>query len=108
MGAVNITVRVDEEIKRDFDKFCDNVGMNITTAFNLFMRAVLRTRELPFQITDIEIHKQISSSKGRDALRSAFEAAQEQSVINGTDNMTMDDIIAEIALYRQEKKTALQ
>ena len=52
MKSVNVTVRVDEKVKRDFDDFCNNVGLNMTTAFNMYMKAVLRTRELPFSITD--------------------------------------------------------
>jgi len=52
MGTVNVTIRVDEDIKREFDTFCDNVGINITTAFNMFMRVVVRTREVPFKLTD--------------------------------------------------------
>ena len=108
MGAVNITVRVDEEIKRDFDAFCDNVGMNITTAVNLFIRAVLRSRELPFSITDSVVQKQTVATKEREALRNAFKAAQEQSVINGTDNMTMDEIDLIIAEVRQEKRREQQ
>jgi len=54
MKAVNVTVRVDEETKREFDTFCDNVGINITTAFNMFIKATLRTRQLPFTVTDVE------------------------------------------------------
>ena len=45
MPAVNVTIRVDQETKREFDAFCDNVGINITTAFHMYMKAVLRTRE---------------------------------------------------------------
>ena len=52
MGAVNVTVRVDEDLKHEFDNFCNNVGINITTAFNMFMRSVIRTREIPFSLTD--------------------------------------------------------
>jgi addiction module RelB/DinJ family antitoxin len=99
MGAVNVTVRVDEETKRDFDVFCENVGMNITTAFNLFMRAVLRTRALPFQITDIAQQNQTVSIRGKEALK----AMQDQSVINGTDKMTMDEINEILTAYRREK-----
>ncbi|MCL1875695.1 MAG: type II toxin-antitoxin system RelB/DinJ family antitoxin [Synergistaceae bacterium] len=98
MGAVNVTVRVDEETKRDFDVFCENVGMNITTAFNMFMRAVLRTRALPFPITDI-VQNQTVSIVGKEALK----AMQDQSVINGTDKMTMDEINEIITAYRREK-----
>ncbi len=99
MGAVNLTIRVDEKTKRDFDAFCEDVGMNMTTAFNLYMKAVLRTRQLPFIITDI-----VSDTSVRQALKQAFNDAQRQSVVNGTDKMTMEEIDAEIAAYRQEKR----
>jgi DNA-damage-inducible protein J len=53
MEAVNVTIRVDKETKREFDAFCENVGMNITTALNMYMKAVIRNRELPFRVTDL-------------------------------------------------------
>jgi DNA-damage-inducible protein J len=99
MGAVNVTVRVDEETKRDFDFFCDNVGINITTAFNMFIKATLRTRQLPFIVTDIE-----TPNQARQELQKAFGASQKQSVINGTDKMTMKEIDAEIEDSRMEKR----
>jgi len=42
---------MDSEIKRQLDEFCNLVGMNTTTAFNMFARAVLRERRLPFDVT---------------------------------------------------------
>ena len=42
--------------------------------------------------------------QARLALREAFSDAQKQSVINGTDKMTMEEIDAEIAAYRREKR----
>lgn len=105
MGSVNVTVRVDEETKRQFDTFCENVGINITTAFNMFIKATLRTRELPFTVTDIELQKQTREAilaRGKEA----FSEAQAQARINGTSDMTMDDIDAEISQYRREKSAA--
>ena len=99
MGAVNVTVRIDEDVKREFDGFCDNVGINITTAFNMFIRATLRTRQLPFTVTDVEPSKQARKEFGE-----AFRALQEQSVINGTDKMSLDEINDIIAECRQEMK----
>ncbi|MCL2702654.1 MAG: type II toxin-antitoxin system RelB/DinJ family antitoxin [Defluviitaleaceae bacterium] len=52
MASVNVTIRLDEETKKQFDIFCDNTGMNITTAINMFIKATLRSRELPFVVTD--------------------------------------------------------
>jgi len=42
--------------------------------------------------------------QARQALKKAFSDAQKQSVINGTDKITMEEIDAEIAAYRREKR----
>ena len=101
MAGTNVTVRIDEETKREFDAFCENVGINITTAFNMFIKATLRNRELPFSVTDIEHQKQIQARK---KFGEALKAIQDESVRNGTDKMTLDEINAIIAEVRQEKR----
>ena len=101
MKSVNVTIRLDEEVKKEFDSFCSNVGINVTTAFNMFIKATLRNRELPFAITDKQ-----AQSKSRQELKEVFKEIQSQSIINGTDNMTLDEInriIAESRRDRQEK-----
>ena len=51
MPQTTFSVRMDTEVKRQFDSFFANVGMNATTAFNMFARAVLREKRLPFEVT---------------------------------------------------------
>ena len=51
MPQTTFSVRMDSEVKQQLDDFCRNVGMNATTAFNLFARAVLREKRLPFDVT---------------------------------------------------------
>lgn len=51
MTLVTLTARVDEKDKVDFDTFCSNVGLNVSTAVNLFVKAVLRENRIPFEIT---------------------------------------------------------
>ena len=51
MAQTTFSVRMDAEVKKEFDKFCSQVGMNTTTAFNMFARAVLREKRLPFDVT---------------------------------------------------------
>jgi DNA-damage-inducible protein J len=41
---------MDAEVKEQFDEFCGKVGMNASTAFNMFARAVLREKRLPFEV----------------------------------------------------------
>jgi len=42
---------MDSEVKEQFDEFCSQVGMNTTVAVNMFVRAVLRDKRLPFDVT---------------------------------------------------------
>ena len=51
MTQTTFSVRMDSEVKKQLDDFCTQVGMNTTTAFNMFARAVLREKRLPFDIT---------------------------------------------------------
>jgi DNA-damage-inducible protein J len=51
--TTTFSVRMDTEIKKQFDDFCANVGMNTSTAFNMFARAVLREKRLPFDVTTV-------------------------------------------------------
>ena len=44
MALTTLTARVDQKDKADFDKFCSNVGLNTSTAINLFVKAVLREK----------------------------------------------------------------
>ncbi len=54
---------MDEEVKRQFDAFCASVGMNASVAVNLFAKAVLRERRIPFEISADSFSKeeQVSS-----------------------------------------------
>ena len=50
MALATLTARVSEEDKLSFDAFCSNVGLNTSTAINLFVKAVLRENRIPFEI----------------------------------------------------------
>jgi len=90
---------MDRETKRDFEVFCDNVGINLTTAFNMFVKATLRARALPFAVCDTDSRKQ-----ARKEFIENIEAMQAQSVLNGTDTISMDEIDDIIKEARQENR----
>jgi antitoxin component of RelBE/YafQ-DinJ toxin-antitoxin module len=50
--------------------------MNAATALNMFVKTVLRTRELPFAITDVEPQEQKKAAFSQ--LKEAFQEAQTQ------------------------------
>lgn len=50
MSQTILSVRMDKDIKKRFDAFCADAGMNATVAVNMFARAVLREKKIPFEI----------------------------------------------------------
>ncbi|MDR2884933.1 MAG: type II toxin-antitoxin system RelB/DinJ family antitoxin [Deferribacteraceae bacterium] len=50
MVQATLSVRMDEDIKKRFDTFCADAGMNASVAINMFARAVLREQRIPFEI----------------------------------------------------------
>lgn len=52
MAQTTLNVRMDADLKKEFDTFCSKVGLNTSVAVNMFARAVLRERRIPFEITD--------------------------------------------------------
>ena len=54
MAQATFSVRMDEGLKRQFDALCAEFGMNATTAFNVFAKAVVRERRIPFEIQAAE------------------------------------------------------
>lgn len=50
MAQTNINIRMDENLKKDFDNMCDELGMNMTTAFNIFAKTVVRQQGIPFPV----------------------------------------------------------
>jgi DNA-damage-inducible protein J len=51
MSQTTLSIRMDEDIKRRFDAFCAEAGLNASVAVNMFARAVLREQKIPFEIT---------------------------------------------------------
>ena len=51
MGQSILSVRIDENLKKEFDEFCAQVGLNSSVAVNLFVRTVLREKRIPFEIS---------------------------------------------------------
>jgi DNA-damage-inducible protein J len=50
--TVNVTIRLDKEIKEHAEELFDDFGMNLSTAFNIFVRQTLRQGKIPFEIYD--------------------------------------------------------
>ncbi len=50
MAQAMLSVRIDSEDKKRFESFCEQTGMNVSVAINMFIKNVLKEYKLPFEI----------------------------------------------------------
>ncbi len=48
--TTNISIRMDVELKKQAEKLFSELGMNMTTAFNIFLRQAVRQQRIPFDV----------------------------------------------------------
>ena len=53
MANVNVTIRMDDSLKKQADALFDELGMSFTTAINVFVRQSIREGRIPFEVTTV-------------------------------------------------------
>ena len=96
MPDTTVTIRVDDEIKRRFEEFCADIGMNMSVAVNMFIRASLREKRIPFPI------ESSSTQNGLTLLREMRAEAEERGF------MSEEDIEVEIQAAKSDIKARRQ
>ncbi len=67
METVNMSIRMDTELKKQADAMLADMGLNMTTAMNMFLRQVVRQGKIPFEIaTDIPNAETLAAMKEVD------------------------------------------
>ena len=84
MAQTLINVRMDEDLKRDFDTVCNELGMNMTTAIMIFARKVTREKRIPF---DVSIDPFYSDTNMKALQRSKDQLASGQIVVKTLDEL---------------------
>ena len=101
MPQTNISIRVDEDVKKDAEAVFAKLGLTLSAATNVFYRQAVRRQGIPFMLSATEPQKRTKATvlaRGRKALREA----QEQAEKNGTSKMTLDEINGIISECRKD------
>lgn len=51
MAQTLVNIRMDEEIKTEMEKTCKELGITMSTAFNIFARKMSREKRIPFEVS---------------------------------------------------------
>ncbi len=81
MASTNINIRMDADLKRQFEAFCADVGMSMTTAFNIFAKKTVREYRIPFDVgqdyPNRETRKAIEDARKGIGLSGPFSSVEE-------------------------------
>ena len=86
--STNISIRMDSAVKAQADALFGELGMNLSTAFNIFVRQALREGRIPFDISLSQPNKETIA-----AMLEAERIAKDPSVKGYTD---MDELFADL------------
>ena len=50
-GVANLTIRIDNSDKQEFARICEKIGLTVSTAFNVFVKSVIREEKIPFELS---------------------------------------------------------
>ena len=95
MAQTTFSVRMEEGLKRQFEGLCQEFGMNMATAIHVFVRAVVRERRIPFEISSLE------TELTREGAMQAFMTLRQEAKRSGAVDMTLEEINREIEMARQ-------
>ncbi len=97
MATSVMQFRVDDELKAQAAEVCENLGIDLPTALRMFMKRTVLVNGIPFNMTlpktDYRVDRAVR------AMYAQGEAARK----NGTAEMTLEEINAEIAAARTEQ-----
>ena len=88
MATTNVSIRMDTELKAQADELFAELGMNLSTAFNNFVRQSLREGGIPFEIRTDRPNKETIA-----AMLEAENIAKDPNVKGYTD---LDEMFADL------------
>ena len=98
MAQTAMTVRMDNQQKAQFDKLCEQFGMSANTAINIFVKAVIRSKSIPFSIQAKNEEDEVTA-KAKAAFKYMCDTARENNI-----DMSLDEINEEIREVRRLRK----
>ncbi len=51
MPQATLNIRMDEQLKQDFERICEELGLNMTTAITIFAKKMSREKRIPFDVS---------------------------------------------------------
>ena len=77
MAQTLVNVRMDEEVKRSMEETCKELGITMSTAFNIFARKMSREKRIPFEVSIDPFY----SENNMKAMKESIKQLEEGKVV---------------------------
>ena len=71
MAQAMVNFRMDEDVKKDMEQVCKEMGMSMTTAFTIFATKVSKERRIPFDVAADPFYSEANMKRLRKAISDA-------------------------------------
>lgn len=82
MATTNITMRIDEDLKMQAEELFADLGLNMTSAFTIFVKQAIREQRIPFTIS-----REVPNEETLEAIEEVKRMKQDSSI-----GKTYDDV----------------
>ena len=62
MAMVNTSIKIDEETKKEAQKLFKDLGLNLSTAINIFLKQAIREKGIPFYINSLPENSELAQA----------------------------------------------
>ena len=74
MATKTISIRMDEQLKKDFEELCKDIGLSMSTAMNVFATRAVQENRIPF-----ELGRNIPNEETLEAIKESEEMLKNPS-----------------------------
>ena len=76
--SVQVSARIDEATKRNFDKICENIGVSPSNAISMFIKGVINYNGIPFiAAAPVEKKPKMTMRETLGCMRGQFKMADD-------------------------------
>lgn len=97
MSKTSMSIRLDSEVKEQAQQVFSNLGMDMTTAINIFLRQAIQYQGLPFDVRLDENRRLLEVLTDLDQNRNMSQSFESVSDL-------MEDCVLKIRYHKQFKK----
>lgn len=89
MSTTNMTIRIDEDLKNQFEELVNDLGLNLTSAITAYAKQAVREQQIPFKLS-----KNVPNEETRKAIEDARQGVGMSKSFNSVKDL-MEDLDAD-------------